>query len=99
MFQFTTNLTIRNLVNKVRFRRDSLIARKRYNTITTAANSFRSAYGNQTADALAYGVHTYGYTLKDRVGFPNIKVPSVAKYNGKLNRCVIVRSMRNLRNG
>jgi hypothetical protein len=77
----------------------SLVARKRYNTITTAASSFRSAYGKQTADALAYGVNTYGYTLKDRVGFPNIKVPSVAKFNGKLNRCDIVRSMRNLRNG
>jgi hypothetical protein len=77
----------------------SRIARKRYDTITTAANTLRTAYGKQTADALAYGVRDYGYTLKDRVGFPNIRVPTITKYNTQMKRCNIIRSMRNLRNG
>lgn len=76
-----------------------LITRKRYNTITQAANTFRSAFGNQTADAVAYGVPPYGYTLKDRVGFPNIRIPTVNKYTGGLRKCVIDRQMRNMRNG
>jgi len=76
-----------------------LITRKRYNTITQAANTFRSAFGNQTADAVAYGVPPYGYTLKDRIGFPNIRIPTVTKYTGGLRKCVIDRQMRNMRNG
>lgn len=76
-----------------------LITRKKYDTITKAANTFRSAFGNQTADAVAYGVPTYGYTLKDRVGFPNIQIPTVNKYNGGLSKCVINRKMRNMRDG
>ena len=76
-----------------------LITRRRYNTITKAANSFRSAYGNQTADAVAYGVPPYGYTLKDRIGFPNIRIPTVGKYTGGLRKCVVSRRMRNMRSG
>ena len=77
----------------------SLIARKRYNAITTGANTFRSAYGNQTADALAYGVHPNGYTIKDRIGFPKLQTPVVSKYNGQLKRCRSIRTIRNMRNG
>jgi len=77
----------------------SLIARKRYNTITTAADAFRTAYGKQTADALAYGVPEYGYTLKDRVGFDKIKTPVISPYSKKLKSCITLRSIRNMRNG
>ena len=76
-----------------------LITRKRYNTITQAANTFRSAYGNQTADAVAYGVPSYGYTLKDRIGFPNIKIPTLSKYTGGVRKCMLNRKMRNMRFG
>jgi len=76
-----------------------LITRKKYNTITNAANTFRSAFGNQTADAVAYGVPPYGYTLKDRVGFPNIRIPTIDKYTSGLRKCTIDRQMRNMRNG
>lgn len=76
-----------------------LITRKRYNTITNAANSFRSAFGNQTADAVAYGVPPYGYTLKDRVGFPNIQIPTIGKYTNGIRKCIITRRIRNMRDG
>lgn len=77
----------------------SLIARKRYNTITTAGDTFRTAYGSQTADAVAYGVPENGYTLKDRVGFRKIQTPIISRYSGQLKKCNTVRSIRNMRNG
>jgi len=76
-----------------------LITRIRYNTINTAGNTFRTAFGKQTADAMAYGVPPYGYTLKDRVGFSIINTPVVNQYTGKLQKCKIIRTLRNLRNG
>lgn len=76
-----------------------LITRKKYNAITTGANNMRSAFGNQTADALAYGVPTYGYTQKDILGFPLIKTPIISKYDGKLIKCSRLRTIRNLLNG
>ena len=76
-----------------------LITRKKYITITNAANSFRTAFGNQTSDALAYGVPEYGYTLKDKVGFPLIKTPVISKYNGQINSCNNLRTRRNMLNG
>lgn len=60
--------------------------RKVYNTITSNASAYRSSYGSQTADALAYGVPTPGYTIKDIVGYPNTKVP-VIKPDGTLRSC------------
>jgi len=76
----------------------SLIARKRYDAITNAANKLRTSYGIQSADAMAYGVPGPGYTLKDRVGFPVIKTPVITKNNTE-KLCIINRRIRNLRNG
>jgi hypothetical protein len=64
-----------------------LITRKKYDTITSVASSFRSAYGNQTADALAYGVSQYGYTIKDRIGYPTKVTPTFSKYSNVLSKC------------
>ena len=64
-----------------------LITRKKYDTITSVASSFRSAYGNQTADALAYGASQYGYTIKERIGYPNKKTPTFSKYSNILSKC------------
>jgi hypothetical protein len=75
------------------------ITRLKYDTINTAGSTFRNAFGNQTADALAYGVPSYGYTLKDRVGFNLINVPVINKYTGSLSKCKTVRTIRNMRNG
>jgi hypothetical protein len=65
------------------------ITRLKYDNITTVASSFRSAYGKQTADALAYGVSDYGYTVKDKQGFPNTSVPKISKYTNKVSNCNI----------
>lgn len=54
-----------------------LIARRRYNTITDAAASYRTAYGLHVANALAYGVPANGYTVKDKYGYPNKSTPKV----------------------
>lgn len=54
-----------------------LIARRKYNTITDAAASYRTSYGLHVANALAYGVPANGYTIKDKIGYPNKSTPKV----------------------
>jgi hypothetical protein len=63
-------------------------ARKIYNTITSNASLYRKAYGSQVADALAYGVPTPGYTIKDAIGYPNTKTPVITA-DGTLRSCDI----------
>ena len=58
----------------------NLILRKKYDTITDVASKLQSAYGSATANALAYGVTDKQYTLKDRIGYPNIQTPTFSKY-------------------
>ena len=64
-----------------------LINRKKYDTITSVGASFRSAYGNQTANALAYGSSMYGYTIKDKIGYPNKKTPTFPKHSDTMVPC------------
>ena len=62
----------------------SRLARLKYDTITNNASTYREAFdvygvGNATANALAYGVPAGGYTIKDKIGYPNkrsIAVPA-----------------------
>jgi hypothetical protein len=63
------------------------ILRKKYDTITTVGSSFRSAYGAQTADAMAYGVSDYGYTIKDKIGVDAKKIPKFSKYSNIMKVC------------
>lgn len=65
----------------------SLIARKRYNTITDNTSIFYKAYGKSVANALAYGVPENGYTLKDKIGYPLTKTPIFSKVTGALINC------------
>jgi len=65
----------------------ALVARKRYDTITVVGSKMKSAYGNATANALAYNVSDHQYTIKDRIGFPMKKTPVISKYSGKMS-CV-----------
>jgi len=60
------------------------LQRLKYETITTAAGSVRSIYGDATANALAYGVSEQAYTEKTQVGDKVIYTPVVNKNNGKL---------------
>ena len=70
------------------------LTRKKYDTITNVSSSFRSAFGAQTANALAYGSSAYGYTLKERVGFSMKKTPTFSTYSGEMKQCP-VRTLRN----
>ena len=70
------------------------LLRKKYDTITTVGSSFRSAFGAQTANALAYGSSAYGYTLKERTGFSMKRTPTFSLYSSVMKQCP-VRKFRN----
>lgn len=65
------------------------LARLKYDTITNSANSFRTAFGNQTANALAYGVPNPGPTnnIKDKLGYPNTCSPTINPRTGVISKC------------
>ena len=67
------------------------LARKKYDTITTVGSSFRSAFGAQTANALAYGSSMYGYTLKERTGYAIKKTPTFSKYSSDMKQCNVTK--------
>ena len=71
-----------------------LVLRKRYNTITDSAASFRNALGQSISNALAYGVPANGYTVKDKIGYPMKKTPTFNKYNDTMLKCD-VRTLKN----
>lgn len=62
------------------------LAQLKYDTITDAGAKMQVAYGPHTANALAYGVPENGYTIKDKIGYPNICTP-VIKKDGTMVRC------------
>ena len=64
-----------------------LINRKKYDTVTSVGASFRSAYGDATANALAYGSSMYGYTIKDKIGYPQKKIPTFPKNRNTMVEC------------
>lgn len=55
------------------------ITRLKYDTITSNAALLAAAFGPQTANALAYGGPEETYTLKDKMGYPNIKTPIICQ--------------------
>jgi hypothetical protein len=64
----------------------SRLVRLKYDTITDAGSKLRHAYGAQTANALSYGGPETGYTIKDKMGYPN-KCTPVVKPDGRVVRC------------
>lgn len=44
-----------------------------------------TAYGKHTANALAYGVSSSGYTVKDKIGYPAPKTPTATR--GVVSAC------------
>jgi hypothetical protein len=66
------------------------IARLKYDTITTVAATYRSAYGAQVANELAYGVAPTdaAYTLKTAIGYPLKCTPRFDAYTGAYKSCV-----------
>lgn len=79
-------------LNNTRFYRQGaasasdLIARRKYEEINTSAANTADAYGNNTADALAYGISDQVYTTKNKVGFQLTNTPVISKYTGALTR-------------
>jgi hypothetical protein len=66
----------------------ALTSRVRYNSITNSTASYRKAYGTSVANALAYGVPDSGYTIKDKIGYPNTCYPVFTKEGQmKTNTC------------
>ena len=75
----------------------SLINRIKYDTINTSAyktsgNVFgintTKVYGGNIANALAYGVSDNPYTIKDKIGYPNISYPSFLKGSDVQRKCM-----------
>ena len=66
-----------------------LITRKKYNSITNSTAEYRNAFGNHVANALAYGVPSNGYTIKDKLGYPMKKTPTFNKYNSEMKECSV----------
>jgi hypothetical protein len=75
----------------------SLINRIKYNTINTSAyktsgNIFGTlatkVYGGNISNALAYGVSDNPYTIKDKIGYPNITYPSFLKGSNIQRNCI-----------
>lgn len=62
------------------------LARLKYDTITDSAGKTMIALGKHTANALAYGVPVNGYTIKDKMGYPNARTP-VFKDGKHCNDC------------
>lgn len=62
----------------------SMTVRRKYETITNAANSYASPFGRQVSNALAYGVNDVVYTGKQKMGFPINRTPVVCKNTGEI---------------
>jgi hypothetical protein len=55
----------------------SRLARLKYDVVTKSANTYITAYGKQTANALAYGVPGPSYSIKEKIGYTNGRTPVV----------------------
>ena len=65
-----------------------LLTRKKYNSITNSTVAYRAAFGSSVANALAYGVASNGYTVKDKIGYPIKKTPKFSKYSSDVVCCM-----------
>lgn len=68
-----------------------LITRKKYNSITNSTINYRTAFGASVANALAYGVPSNGYTIKDKIGYPIKHTPTFSRYSTEMKTCSATR--------
>lgn len=62
-------------------------ARIKWETVnTTAAATGQPNFGQEVANELAYGTPFVGYTIKDKIGFPNTKAPVIMP-SGEVRCC------------
>lgn len=65
----------------------SLIARKKYNTITSNAHEYLLPYGAAVADAMSYGISDSNYTYKSKIAFPTKITPRFSKFSDSVTFC------------
>jgi hypothetical protein len=72
----------------------SLLARKKYNTITSNAHEYLLPYGAAVADAMSYGISDSVFTYKNKLAFPTKKTPRFNKYTDTTTFCENVKTQR-----
>ena len=65
----------------------SRLARLKYDTITSSASTFTTAFGRHTANALAYGVPGPGATFKERIGYSTSCQPTASLVTNQMMKC------------
>lgn len=65
----------------------SRLARLKYDTITSSASTFTTAFGRHTANALAYGVPGPGATFKERIGYSTSCQPTANLITNQMMKC------------
>ena len=63
----------------------SYITRLKYDSITNNTAKYQKAYGNNVANAYAYGVSDSVYSIKDKIGYPNKCTPNINGWNNGQN--------------
>jgi hypothetical protein len=66
-----------------------LISRKKYNIITNLSGTYRTSDGLLVSNALAYGVPSNGYTVKDKYGYPAKCTPTFTKFSDEMKTCTV----------
>lgn len=67
----------------------ALTLRVKYDSINNSSVLYQKAYGSSVGNALAYGVSETGYTIKDKLGYPNKKTPVFPKYSTSMQTCTL----------
>ena len=67
-----------------------LLVRRKFDTINTTAATYNGAYGNHVANSLAYGVPTSGHIVKEKLGYPIKKTPTVSS-SGEMRNCIVTK--------
>ena len=65
----------------------SRITRLKYDTMTNNGAKYQQAYGNNVANAMAYGVSDSVYSIKDKIGYPLTCSPKFDKCTGEQIIC------------
>ena len=65
----------------------SLIARKKYNTITSNAHEYLLPFGAAVANAMSYGISDSNFTHKSKIAFPTKVTPRSSKFSNSMIFC------------
>ena len=68
-----------------------LVTRKRYNTITDSAASYKNPLGQDVANALSYGVSSTVILRRIKLGYPLKQTPTFSKYSDEMKKCFVTK--------